>query len=108
MKDINTASKKKIAEYLEHLADITGEKACGDEDSPVWDKLFDFIFSDKISRIIYKRFPDFDPYIPDTSYKEDVCAFIYSFSSYASEGVDGNENNDVIFPSFGEWCECHR
>ena len=44
-----------------------------------WERLYHFVFSDKISRVVYNIIPDFDWYDPDTTYQEDVCAFIGAF-----------------------------
>ena len=59
-------------------------------------RLFNTIFSYEISRVIYKRFPDFDPYIPDTTYGADVCSFIREFDDYSKTCGDG-------FPTFEQW-----
>ena len=44
-----------------------------------WERLYNFVFSDKISRVVYSIIPDFNWYDPDTTYQEDVCAFIGAF-----------------------------
>lgn len=44
-----------------------------------WKRLYHFVFSDKISGVVYEIIPDFDWYYPDTTYQEDVCAFINAF-----------------------------
>lgn len=71
------------------LKDLKGnawEESDGDTDSEVWEKLYDKVFSEEISRQIYEEFPDFNYYDPDTTYHEDVCTFINAFCEYA--GVD--------------------
>lgn len=106
MKNINKATKNEIADYLEHLYEIATEKACGDENSVVWSRLYDTVFSDSISKVIYNRFPDFDPFDPDASYKEDVCVFIHWFRMYVDgEVIAGGvcKTKDVSFPTFEEW-----
>ena len=50
-----------------------------EDDWDSWKPIYNKIFSDKISSVIYDLMPDFDPYIPDTSYKEDVCSFWQAF-----------------------------
>ena len=45
----------------------------------VWEPVYHRIFSDDMSRVIYKLIPSFDPYIPDTSYGEDVLSFWREF-----------------------------
>lgn len=44
-----------------------------------WKRLYRFVFSDRISGVVYSIIPDFDWYNPDTTYQEDVCAFINAF-----------------------------
>lgn len=44
-----------------------------------WKRLYSFVFSDRISGVVYSIIPDFDWYDPDTTYQEDVCAFIGAF-----------------------------
>lgn len=110
---IETASIADIANYLNDLKEIAGRKTnwvtdeegwYGDVD-PVayetWKALYDKVFSDEISKVIEARFKDFQWYCPDTSYHDDVCAFIDRFSEYADSqlGEDGKE----LFPSFDTW-----
>lgn len=44
-----------------------------------WEQLYHFIFSDKISGVVSGIVPDFDWYDPDTTYEEDVKAWIMAF-----------------------------
>lgn len=50
-----------------------------------WEALYHFVFSDKISRKIYEILPNFVWYDPDTTYQEDVCAFIGAFGREMDE-----------------------
>jgi len=45
-----------------------------------WSEKYDLIFSDKISKKVY-----FEYYDPDTSYEEDVTAFMNAFKKYIVE-----------------------
>lgn len=49
-----------------------------------WDEKYGKIFSAKISTKVYKLI-HFDYYDPDTSYEEDVCAFVNAFNWYMTE-----------------------
>ena len=109
MKTIETASAQEIAEYLEYLYNIVRDKAFESHhdyskifDDIAWQKLYNKVFSDEISRAICKRFPNFDWYDPDTSYYEDVNAFIEAFENYAKN--IGNENGE-LFPSINTYFE---
>ena len=54
------------------------EDASGEE-WDVWSPVFDHIFSERCSRIVYKLLPNFNPYIPDTTYGADVMGFWRAF-----------------------------
>ena len=54
-----------------------------DPDHNIWDDLYHRVFSDEVSMTIFRMFPDFDYYDPDTSYYEDVVSFINAFDKYA-------------------------
>jgi hypothetical protein len=54
------------------------EDASGEE-WEVWSPVFDHIFSERCSRIVYKLLPNFHPYIPDTTYGADVMGFWREF-----------------------------
>lgn len=47
-----------------------------------WEDLYDIVFSKKVSKRIYKILPNFTWYDPDTTYQEDVVAFITQFKEY--------------------------
>ena len=105
---IDTATPKEIAEYLEHLYDIAWEKSNHKKDSDpncgnawkVWRDLYDFVFSNKIAHKLTERFGILDYYDPDTSYYEDVTAYINAFKEF-SETYD--ENPTGMFPTFDEY-----
>ena len=107
---IETATPKEIAEYLEYLHDTAWEKAgykTGEEDGEyeayeIWKKLYDFVFSEEISKKIYERFGELDYYDPDTSYYEDVTAYINAFKEFA-ENYGGTKKEPSLFPSFEEY-----
>lgn len=106
---IETASVKEIAEYLDYLYNTTCNKDIikygnGLEiyHSNIWEKLYNKVFSDEISKAICKRFPDFDWYDPDTSYYRDVIAFIDAFKDYAK---NNNDENVELFPNINEYFE---
>ena len=45
-----------------------------------WKHLYHFVFSDKISGVVSSIVPDFDWHDPDTTYEEDVMAWIMAFN----------------------------
>lgn len=111
MKTIETSSAQEIAEYLEYLYNIARNKAFEKYhdyskiykiyDDNTWEKLYDIVFSDEISKVIYKKFPNFEWYDPDTSYYKDVTAFIEAFKEYAKN----NNENEELFPSINTYFE---
>lgn len=73
-----------VAGILQQAFDKAGNMCNWDhEDDEVWGKLYDKIFSEAVSRKMWKMFPDFDYYDPDASYYEDVHALVSSFVDYA-------------------------
>lgn len=50
-----------------------------------WKHLYHFVFSDKISGAVSSIVPDFDWYDPDTTYEEDVMAWIMAFYGLIGE-----------------------
>lgn len=50
------------------------------DDWDIWMPVYERIFSKDMSRVIWNKLPGFDPYIPDTTYQEDVCAFWRAFN----------------------------
>ena len=59
-----------------------------------------FVFSDNISHKLTKRFGILDYYDPDTSYYEDVTAYINAFKEFAETY---GENQTGMFPTFDEY-----
>ena len=106
MNNIETATPREIADYLNYLTDTAWKKAeyKTDEDSSfaheIWRRLYNIIFSEEVSKKIYNRFKDFDYYDPDTSYYRDIMAFVRAFTDYANNYAD-NPNN--LFPTFEEY-----
>lgn len=74
-----------IAGILQKAFDRAGNMCNWDHDDTIWGKLYDKIFSEDVSRKVWKMFPDFDYYDPDASYYEDVHAFVSNFVDYAKE-----------------------
>ena len=50
-----------------------------DDDELTWEEKYDLIFSEKISRKVHSLIT-LDYYDPDTSYQEDVSAFVCAFN----------------------------
>ena len=74
---IKKATKQEIA-YI--IKDIKNQAW---REEATWQEVYDKIFSEKISQQIFEEFPDFHYSDPDTSYQEDVCAFVDAFCEYA-------------------------
>ena len=74
---IKKATKQDIA-YI--IKDIKNQAW---REEATWEEVYDKIFSEKISQQIFEEFPDFHYSDPDTSYQEDVCAFVDAFCEYA-------------------------
>lgn len=73
-----------VAEILQKAFDKAGNMCDWDyDDDEVWGKLYDKIFSENVARKIWKMFPDFEYYDPDTSYYEDLQALVSSFVDWA-------------------------
>lgn len=70
---------KNIYNKYSKLIEKSIEVSKGDNDWEIWSPVFDRIFSKNVSRKIYELLPYFEPYIPDTTYQADVCAFWYAF-----------------------------
>ena len=115
MKTIETSSAQEIAEYLQYLYNIARDKALENHptyskmyDDNAWEKLYHKVFSEEISRVIYKRFPNFDWFDPYTSYYEDVNTFIEAASlegmtviPFATSGSSNIANSvDVLKKSY--------
>ena len=74
---IKKATKQDIA-YI--IKDIKNQAW---REEATWEEVYDKIFSEEISQQIFEEFPDFHYSDPDTSYQEDVCAFVDAFCEYA-------------------------
>lgn len=61
-----------------------------------FERLYKHVFSEKCSKWVHNNFPSFDYYDPDTSYQEDVMAFVtnlneyvkHKFSNFIFENID--------------------
>lgn len=80
--------KKAVALQLDAAYKYALKESEGDTDHIAWAKLYDFVFSDDISRRIHYEFADFEWYDPDTTYYEDVTAFIKAFKEFADVSGD--------------------
>ena len=75
-----------VAGILQKAFDKAGNMCNWDsKDDEIWGKLYDRIFSESVARKVWKMFPYFDYYDPDTSYYEDLQAFVSSFVDWAKE-----------------------
>lgn len=73
-----------VAGVLQKAFDKAGNMCDWDyDDCEVWGKLYDKIFSEDVARKMWKMFPDFEYYDPDTSYYEDLQALVSSFVDWA-------------------------
>lgn len=50
-----------------------------------WGNIYDIIFGDKVCDVVVDAIPNFDWFDPDTTYKEDVLAFIQAFLEIAKD-----------------------
>ena len=50
-----------------------------------WENIYDIIFGDEVSGVVVDAIPNFDWFNPDTTYKEDVLAFIQAFLNIATD-----------------------
>lgn len=66
----------RLQKIIDDAYDKVMESDCSEE---AWKALYNFVFSDIISRKICEILPSFDRFDPDTTYQEDVCAFINAF-----------------------------
>ena len=102
---LEKASPKDISRYLDALLDIAYENYNGDYEHEVWKALYDWVFSDHIAKRIFERFSTFSYADPDTTYYEDVTAFITAFKDYANSVYKGNADEQCWFPTFSVWAE---
>ena len=76
---MNQSEYEELHNFYEKLTKWEEEAALGELS---WEDLYDIVFSKKVSRRIYKILPNFRWYDPDTTYQEDVVAFISQFKEY--------------------------
>ena len=57
----------------------------GQTEHPIWENVYDNVFSSKISKRLFEEYPDFEYADPDTSYYEDVAAFLYALEAYIED-----------------------
>lgn len=50
-----------------------------------WENIYDIIFGDKVCGVVVDAIPNFDWFDTDTTYKEDVLAFISAFFEAARD-----------------------
>ena len=103
---IETANPRVIAQYLNDLLAIISNdilEMSEEYELDAWKELYNFVFSEEISKKIHERFPDFHYADPDTTYQEDVITFINAFSEYAGFGIK-KKAGPRILPSFEDWC----
>lgn len=67
---------KKLQETIDRAYDKVVESECSEE---AWEALYHFVFSDRVSHKICEILPSFDWFDPDTTYEEDVMAWIMAF-----------------------------
>ena len=94
-----------ISQYLNDIlrrfkTRLVGKK--GEDWEESWKDLYDFIFSEDISKKIYEAFPDFHYYDPDTTYEEDVLAFIRAFDEYSNYNTEKAQRPEELI-NFEDW-----
>lgn len=68
-----------ILKTIESMVDTATGYITPEWNDDDWEHLYHFVFSDKISGVVRSVVPDFDWYDPDTTYEEDVMAWIGAF-----------------------------
>lgn len=99
---IENASPKEISEYLQYIvdtADRISEREAVKGNHEVWEKAYDTVFSSGVSDVINERFPEFRPDVPDTTYIEDVTAYVRDFKEFA----ENEEIKNKYFMSFEDF-----
>ena len=76
---VSQSEYEELQNFYEKLTKWEEEAALGELS---WEDLYDIVFSKKVSKRIYKILPNFRWYDPDTTYQEDVVAFISQFKEY--------------------------
>lgn len=73
---------KKIQNEINQAYAVTVRHA---EKEDAWRALFNFVFTQERSGVVCNIVPEFDWYDPDTTYQEDVCAFIRAYNHLIEE-----------------------
>ena len=81
-------SAMEVAGVLQQAFGKAGRICHWDHEDTIWGKLYDKIFSENVARKVWNMFPSFDYYDPDTSYYEDLHAFVSNFVDWAKERND--------------------
>lgn len=76
---VSQSEYEELQNFYEKLSKWEEEAVLGELS---WEDLYDIVFSKKVSKQIYKILPNFTWYDPDTTYQEDVVAFITQFKEY--------------------------
>lgn len=76
---VSQSEYEELQNFYEKLSKWEEEAILGELS---WEDLYDIVFSEKVSKRIYKILPNFSWYDPDTTYQEDVVAFITQFKEY--------------------------
>ena len=76
---VSQSEYEELQNFYEKLSKWEEEAVLGELS---WEDLYDIVFSKKVSKRIYKILPNFTWYDPDTTYQEDVVAFITQFKEY--------------------------
>ena len=76
---IDQSEYEELQNFYEKLSKWEEEAVLGELS---WEDLYDIVFSKKVSKRIYEILPNFSWYDPDTTYQEDVVAFITQFKEY--------------------------
>lgn len=102
---IENAKPRVISQYLNEILRRFKTrllKKFGFEYECAWKELYDFIFSVDISKKIHGAFPDFHYIDPDSTYEEDVLAFIRAFSEYSGYDIEHAQRPEELI-SFEDW-----
>lgn len=76
---VNQSEYEELQNFYEKLSKWEEEAVLGELS---WEDLYDIVFSKKVSKQICEILPNFTWYDPDTTYQEDVVAFITQFKEY--------------------------
>lgn len=59
-----------------------------------WEEKYDMIFCEELSRRVLKLAPRFEYHDPDTSYEQDVTAFVKQFNDYMDEQEESHPSDE--------------